>query len=119
MRQLLFNLQGVPDEEADEVRELLRDNAIFFYETTAGRWRIGLAGIWLPNHDQKEHADSLLKAYQQSRIDNAQEERERLQQLGFYQGFLEKFYTQPLQVSAALLGIGIVLAISILPFVFL
>jgi hypothetical protein len=118
MRQLLFNLQGVPEQEADEVRALLNDNEVLFYETTAGRWRIGLAAIWLPNKDQLQQAELLLDNYQQNRIEQGKEERERLRHLGFYQGFLEQFYTQPLKVIAALVGIIVVLMVSILPFVF-
>ena len=59
MRSLLFNLQNVPEDEAEEVRALLHENEIRFYETQSGRWRIGLAGIWLPDGNQKLEAQSL------------------------------------------------------------
>lgn len=36
--KILFRLSGVPDDEADDVRMLLTDNAIDFYETSAGNW---------------------------------------------------------------------------------
>jgi len=117
MRYLLFNLQGVPDDEADAIREILEQHDIFFYETSEGRWRLGLAAIWLPNTHQKEQAEELIKDYQKRRYESFERERNHLSELGVLKSFLLKFYMQPLQVSAALLGIVLVLMISILPFV--
>ena len=51
MSRLLMNLRHVPDDEADEVRALLKEHGIGFYETQAGRWRISLAGIWVEEPD--------------------------------------------------------------------
>ena len=36
MAVLIFKLRYVPEDEAHEIRELLGDNNIDFYETTAG-----------------------------------------------------------------------------------
>ncbi len=117
MRHLLFNLQGVSEEEADEIRELLNEHQILFYETSAGRWRIGLAGIWLPTTEQKEEAQALLANYQKERYSNQAAERERLKQLGILRGIQQQFYTAPLPFVMALVGITIILSISILPFI--
>ena len=38
MATLLFRLRHVPDDEADDVRALLEENGIDFYETTPGNW---------------------------------------------------------------------------------
>jgi hypothetical protein len=38
MAKILFRLNGVSDEEANDVRELLANHAIDFYETSAGNW---------------------------------------------------------------------------------
>ena len=116
-RHLLVNLQQVPEDEAEAIRELLYKNDIRFYETQAGRWRIGLAGIWLPDTSQKQQAEQLVDQYQQQRYRDAQIEREHLQQLGLLQSMLEQFYKEPVKVSAAILGIVAVLSISILPFI--
>jgi len=118
MRYLLFNLQGVPEDEVDEVRTYLQEHDIQFYETYAGRWRIGLAAIWLPDTQQKQEAEALIAAYQQSRYARFQNEREHLQELGLLKSILLQLYIQPLKVSAAILGIVLVLMISILPFIF-
>lgn len=116
MANLIFNLQHVSDEEADEIRELLASNDIEFYETHAGRWRIGLAGIWLSNTSQKDKALSLIEDYQKQRAALAKDERHRLQEQGVLMSLMENLQKNPLKVSAALLGIVAVLAISLLPF---
>ena len=38
MAKLFLNLRNVPGDEAHEVRELLRTNAIDFYETPPSPW---------------------------------------------------------------------------------
>ncbi len=116
MPHLIFHLHNVPDDEADDVRSLLQENQIDFYETSAGRWKIGLAAIWLPNNLQKLQAESLLDAYQKKRYQDFTEHREHLKKLGTLSSMQEKLYTQPLQFIAAITGIIIVLAISVLPF---
>lgn len=117
MRQLLFNLQNVPEDEADDIRQILNDNRIVFYETQAGRWRIGLAAIWLPDKTQREEAEALIMQYQASRYEAAAYERDQLSEQGLLNAFIQNLYMEPLKVSAALLGIVVVLAISILPFI--
>ena len=116
MPHLLFNLQHVSDEEAEEVRSLLNSHDIEFYETHAGRWRIGFAGIWLPNLEQKEKAHQLIDQHQQLRSLNAEAERRRLQEQGYFWAFIENLQQNPLKVLAALVGIIAVLAVSLLPF---
>ena len=117
MRHLLFNLQGVPDDEADDVRTLLIEHEIAFYETQAGRWRIGLAGIWLPNDLQKSEALSILEGYQHNRFESLEEDRRLLRELGIFQGMLQQFYVQPFRFVGSIVAISVVLMISILPFV--
>lgn len=47
MSKLLFKLRGVPDDEADEIRALLAEKQIEYYETSAGNWGISLPALWL------------------------------------------------------------------------
>ena len=42
MSKLLFRLRNVPDDEAEEVRQLLEEHGIETYETDAGNWGISL-----------------------------------------------------------------------------
>ncbi len=117
MRYLLFNLNNVPEDEADAVRQCLHEADIVFYETEAGRWKLGVSGIWLPSGEQKLLAQQVLHEYQQARFISFEQERARLKTLGWWNAFLEHLYKEPLQVSGAILGIVAVLAISILPFI--
>ncbi len=47
MSKLLMNLRHVPEDEADEVRALLDEHAIAYYETKPSRWGISSGGIWI------------------------------------------------------------------------
>lgn len=117
MRHLLFKLQNVPEDEAEDIRQILHENSIAFYETQAGRWRIGLAGIWLPDGAQKAEAQALIDQYQARRYETAAYDRDQLSEQGLFNAFVQNLYMEPLRVSTALLGIVVVLAISILPFI--
>ena len=76
MALLLFRLRNVPDDEADEVRHLLNENSIEFYETSAGNWGISMPAIWLRNDDDYDLAFSLLHQYQLSRSQRMRAEYE-------------------------------------------
>lgn len=67
MSILFFNLRGVSDDEAEDVRELLSANDIAFYETSPGMWGISLPAIWLQQQDDLLFARQLFDAYQQQR----------------------------------------------------
>ncbi|MCX7033145.1 MAG: DUF6164 family protein, partial [Arenimonas sp.] len=49
MAKLLLNLRNVPDDEADEVRDLFVTHAIDVYETKPSLWGVSAGGIWLAN----------------------------------------------------------------------
>ena len=60
MAKLLLNLRNVPDDEADEVRALLNDRGIDFYETPPSFWGVSAGGLWLPGPDQLAEAQAHL-----------------------------------------------------------
>lgn len=64
---LLFSLRGVPEDEASEVRELLTEHEINFYETSAGNWGVSMPALWLRHEADLETARQLLDEYQQQR----------------------------------------------------
>jgi len=43
----LFKLKGVPEDEAEDIRNLLTNHYIDHYETPAGNWGISMPAIWL------------------------------------------------------------------------
>lgn len=118
MATLLFKLANVPDDEADEVRQLLRDNEIYFYETNAGMWKVGLDAIWLPDDSQKEQAKALLEDYQKTRTAHQQQAYAELEARGEAPTFAQKVAAHPVRFLAQLLAIIFILAISIVPFWF-
>ena len=47
MAKLLFKMRNVLADEAQDVRELLEDNKIDYFETFAGNWGVSLPAIWV------------------------------------------------------------------------
>ena len=116
MARLLFRLTNVPDDEAVDVRQLLDDNGIHFYETDAGRWKVGVDAIWLPDDEQYEQAKALLDDYQQQRTKTQQEAYAELEASGEAPTLAKKIAAHPLRFLAQVIAIAFVLAISIVPF---
>ncbi len=67
MSKLLFSLRGVPEDEAFEIKELLTEKNIDYYETSAGNWGISMPALWLSNNEQFDEAEKLLNSYHQTR----------------------------------------------------
>ena len=44
MSALIFRLRNVPEDEAMQVRDLLDEHRIDWFETSAGNWGIGMPG---------------------------------------------------------------------------
>lgn len=74
MAILLFKLKYVPDEEAQDIRDLLHENEIDFYETSAGILGFSMPAIWLKNEAQAEKAGLLINEYQQQLQSQVREE---------------------------------------------
>jgi len=112
--RLLMNLRHVPDDEADEVRALLKEHGIGFYETQAGRWRISLSGIWVEEPDYPA-ARTLLDDYQRARAERARAEREEARARGEEPGFIEHLRANPEAALVALGVIALMLALALWP----
>lgn len=100
MSILFFNLRGVPEDEAEDVRDLLSANDIAFYETSAGMWGISLPAIWLQQHVDVPLAQQLLKAYQWERSQRQRALYEERRKLGQQPGFLRHNLQNPLRFIA-------------------
>ena len=101
MAVLIFKLRSVPEDEAHEVRELLSDNDIDYYETTAGAFSISMPGLWLKSEDQQKKAKQLIDEYQKLRHQKAREEYER----GAGKTFMDMFQEAPVRYISAILAI--------------
>lgn len=117
MAVLLFKLNGVPQDEADEIRALLSEHAIDFYETDQGNWGISLAAIWLRDDSQHERARALIDSYQESRFERAREAYEAKKRAGEAETFLGRAWRRPLHFIFYVLAILAILYLSILPFI--
>lgn len=95
MAKVLFRLNGVCDDEANDVRELLANNAIDFYETSAGNWGVSMPAIWLRDESQFHKARSLLDAYQKERSIKLKEDYARLEREGKNKTFFDAVKQNP------------------------
>jgi len=119
MTILLFKLQNVPDDEAADVRELLAENDIYFYETHAGFWRLGVDGLWLPDDTNLERARGLIRAYQVERTANQQKIYADLVEQGQAPTLWQNFLVSPLRFVLLILAVFFVLTLTLAPFGFM
>ncbi len=119
MARLLFKLAQVPDDEANDIRTLLAEHSIAFYETDAGFWRVGLDAIWLVNGEQESQARELIQRYQQERLAQQRDIHARLAEQGDIPSVWQRVKAHPVRALGLLLAISFVLALTLLPFVML
>ena len=119
MAKLLMNLRNVPDDEADEVRALLDQHQVAYYETKPSRWGISFGGIWMRDQAGFAEAKQLLAEYQQARQLRARAEREAAERDGTAETFLSLLRAQPGQVALVVVGILLTLALFALPMILL
>jgi len=100
MSTLVFKLRNVPEDEAIDVRALLEEHRIEFYETTAGNWGIAMPGIWVQDEDL-ERSRTLIDEYQ---VKRAEEQRELFNSAGA-NGHPTAWYAHFLKQPFATLGI--------------
>ncbi len=116
MPTLLFKLNNVPEDEAEEVRELLTEHGIDFYETEAGRWGISLAAIWIKDKSQLTKAWELITRYQHERGARARAYYEEKRQAGEHETVVSRFMHHPIRFMLYLLGILAVFYLTVMPF---
>lgn len=110
---LLFPLRGVPEDEADEVRALLDEHHIDYYETYAGNWGVSMPGLWLRDDVELIKAKALLRIYQEQRYQAAHDEYERLKDQGQQPTFFRAFVDRPLVFLSYIFVMGLVIYASI------
>ncbi|WP_417551792.1 DUF6164 family protein [Marinomonas fungiae] len=112
MAQLVFRLKNVPDEEADDIRGLLNEHEIEFYETSAGRWQISMAGIWVRDKTQAQQAKVLIAEDQAQRATRAQQITTR----DWLAGFITHARQNPVEFVFTVVAVLLVLSLSVIPF---
>ena len=116
MAKIIFKLRSVSDDEADDVRQLLNDNHIDFYESPAGNWGISLHALWLHDDDDYQRAKKLIDTYQRERSERVRMERQQQIERGEHETFVQRLLNRPLQVFLVLAFIAFILYVSVMPF---
>lgn len=117
MAIIIFRLKDVPDDEVEEVRELLTTGHFDFYETTAGKWGTSVAAFWLKDDADKNRARALIDAYQEKRLEEIQGEHARLREQGELDSFFSRLAHYPLQILVYILLVLLVIYLTVVPFI--
>jgi len=97
MATLFFSLRGVPEDESEDVRELLTENEIDFYETSAGNWGISMPAIWIKQENNLAKATELLNQYQHNRYIEQRALYNQLKKEGRHKRLINVLRERPLQ----------------------
>jgi hypothetical protein len=116
MSRLLIKLRHAPDDEIQEIRSLLQEHRIEFYETQPGPWGVSAPGIWLNDERHYERAKTLLDEYEENRFREKRAEYERLRRAGRHRTLLQNLLERPVQVILYSLIAGLILYFSVSPF---
>lgn len=108
MAKLLFRLNGVSYDETEVVRSALEQAELSFYETSEGKFGLGVAGFWLHNEDDYPAARELLDQVQAEWQEQVRQEP--------IPTIAERFMEKPIAFIVGLLGIAIVAGFSLWPF---
>ena len=118
MSKLLFKMRYVPEDEAQEVRELLKENNIKFFETFAGNWSISVPALWVSHDEQFEKARELIEEYQIGRTARVQKRLLDMKIKGETLTVAKVFLQNPLHFIFSILAILVVLYLSLRFFLF-
>ena len=116
MPTLLFKLNQVPDDEAEDIRKLLDDGGFDVYETSAGFFGLGVAAIWLRDHNEIPRARALIDNYQQQLAETMQADYKSRIANGEEVSFWQQSLQHPLRSLGVITVIALILAVLMLPF---
>lgn len=115
MSRLLLNLRHVPDDEADDVRAMLDDNGIAFYETKPSIWGLSAGGIFVTEDGAIVEAKRLMADYQARRSTRVRAEHEAARRDGTAETFWTILRDDPARVLLTVLAIVFLLGLVALP----
>jgi len=120
MPTLLLNLRLATDDEADDIRTLLDEHQVDWYETKPGFWGISAGGIWLRDLERAAEVKRVLDAYQAERVVRVRAEQDAVRRDGTAPTFLGELRANPGRMLIQLLAAALLVAITIaLPFMLL
>lgn len=115
MSALLFKLYNVPEDEADDVRQLLMEHGFQTYETQAGFFGLGVAAIWLNDSTQLERARTLIDNYQSRRSAEQRALYAEQKARGEVPTIAQKMAESPLRFVTTVAVIVLVALVSLVP----
>lgn len=113
----LMNLRHVPDDEAEEIRDLFEAHNVPYYETPPSRWGISMGGFWVHGDDEAERALALLETYHRERQQAQRRTYQETLARGESGGIWYMLRRHPVRTLAACLAIVFIAGLSLLPFV--
>ncbi len=113
----IFNLRGVPDDEAEDIRDLLQQDNIDFYETPAGNWGMSVPSLWLNDESFAPRARALIHAYQKERQLKAKADYAQQKLAGEHRTHVDSIRENPLRFVIYMIIICVLLYISTIPFI--
>ena len=116
MAKLIFKLKLVSYDEADDIKNLLTENKIDFYESPAGNWEISMHALWLNDEAQYTQAKQLIDEYQVKRSQRIRLETQQKIDQGELETFIQRLFNKPIQFFITLAIIIFILYFSIMPF---
>ncbi len=116
MAKRVFSLGGVPDDEADDIRQLLENAGVDYYETPPGPFAITAAALWLNQDSEYERIKQLIDDYQTTRALTARQHYQQAKLHGELPGLLQTLWRNPLLWLVVIASIAIVLLVVLLPF---
>lgn len=119
MAKLLLNLRHVPDDEADEIRALLSEHRIEFYETEPSMWGVSGGGIWIRNREDAAKAERLMTDYQARRRERARADLRAAKLHGSAPTIWTLLRQNPMAAIGLLIVITFILVVLALPFALL
>lgn len=116
MSKLLMNLRNVPEDEADDVRAMLDEHGIAFYETRPSIWGVSAGGIWITEDEAFGAARRAMDDYQQQRAARARAEYAAAKRAGTAETFFTLLRAEPARVVMSVLGILLALGLVTIPY---
>jgi len=113
----IFNLRGVPDDEAEDIRDLLQQDNIDFYETPAGNWGMSTPSLWLSDESLAPRARTLISTYQKARQIKAKANYAQQMSAGEHRTLFDSIRDNPLRFVIYTIIICALLYISTIPFI--
>jgi hypothetical protein len=64
----VVDIAGAPNDEVEDIRNLLNRNGVRYYETPRANFGISVSAIWVNNEEEYKKARALIDDYQKERL---------------------------------------------------